>query len=380
MINETGMASLDHPVSIGALILAGVISTVVLVSLPIFALALGEKTGATTEQLGWLASADLLGSAIASMAGSLWLNRMNWRKMILVASVSIFICNLISTQITSLDIMLVVRFLCGLGAGVIITATFAGLCHTSNPDKSFGWYVTLQLILQSVLLIGFPPLMATWGTDVIFVCFMGFAVLGALLIPWLPSGLGDSVVPKSVKVPRMAKVGLAALGIYFLAPAALWGYFEPIGRTFALDTAVISEILGLSAFAGIAGAFTVVLVDVKIGRMVSISIGVILSLFAVWMMLDGQGYMQFMITTCLFSYAWNYTFPYQMGVLAQYDEGGSMAILSLAVQLLGLAFGPFLASVLLVNEGFSLILLAVVASYLVSYVLFWISNRAAPVR
>ena len=60
-----------------------------------------------------------------------------------------------------------------------------------------------------------------------------------------------------------------------------------------------------------------------------------ISIVSVALLMDGSGMARFFIAASLFNFAWNATFPYQMGVLAQQDRTGAVAILSLLVQLGG---------------------------------------------
>jgi len=91
--------------------------------------------------------------------------------------------------------------------------------------------------------------------------------------------------------------------------------------------------------------------------------------------MEGSGMARFFIAAALFNFAWNATFPYQMGVLASLDRTGAVAILALLVQLGGLAAGPLLASMLHPESGYGTILFACIGCYLVSLALFQVSSR-----
>lgn len=174
---------------------------------------------------------------------------------------------------------------------------------------------------------------------------------------------------------KWAIVALAAQAIYFLAPAAVWGYFESIGEAFSLNIVDVGRALGIASIAGIAGSAVVVVLGVRFDRMLCMGLGRLISVVAVVLLVDGSGFLWYLITASLFSFAWNYTFPYQMGVLALFDQFGSVAILSLVVQLIGLAFGPMLATFLLFGDGYGVILWTCVACYIVSFIMFFLVNK-----
>jgi hypothetical protein len=105
------------------------------------------------------------------------------------------------------------------------------------------------------------------------------------------------------------------------------------------------------------------------------AIGSALSIASVLLLMDGSGMTRYFIAAALFNFAWNATFPYQMGALAVLDRTGAVAILSLLVQLGGLAAGPLLASMLHPDQGYGTILLACIGCYFLSLSLFRVSSR-----
>lgn len=373
--------SFHKPSSLWALILSGVLATCVFVSFPIFATVLGEKSQAATSQFGWFASAELSGNVLVCLTGMYWLGLFDWHKLLFGALGLMAIFNLVSIPIDDLNVLLLARFFCGVGGGIVVVIVFTSLCHASNPDRAFGWYVVLQLTLQLILLVSFPHLIEQIGNMAIFICYAGFAVFCMFLVKFLPKGLptqnniSQQRGNEHTKLSTPARIGLLAQGIYFLAPAALWAYFEPIGKTFALDTATISQILGMTALAGLLGAGMVVLLGRRLNRIFFMSIGVVISVCAVLIAYNGQGYFQFLLVGCLFNFGWNFTFPYQMGVLAKYDRKGEIGALSLLVQTLGLAIGPMMASMLFTDSGFHKVLTGVLICYTLSYIMFYCVSK-----
>jgi hypothetical protein len=171
-------------------------------------------------------------------------------------------------------------------------------------------------------------------------------------------------------VTRGAAVALFAQAVYFLAPGAAWGYLERIGQTFALTLPQVGNALGTATFAGMAGALLVVFLGSRVPRGLALLIGSGLSMLSLVLLVEGQGLAQFLLATSLFNFAWNATFPYQMGVLAALDRTGSVAVLSLLMQVGGLALGPLLGSMLRPEQGYGLLLSACIGCYLVSLALF----------
>jgi predicted MFS family arabinose efflux permease len=235
----------------------------------------------------------------------------------------------------------------------------------------------------------FPTFVTNHGLDAIFVFLAAVALACLPLVALFPRNM--PAVPAAATAPLASAVGagdarsisaagllgLAAQALYFLAPAAVWGYFERIGHTFGLSLGQIGLALSIASVAAIAGALLVVALGTRAPRKPSMLIGTVLSVIAMLMLIDGSGVTPFLAAAALFNFAWNYTFPYQMGVLATLDRTGAVAIASLVVQLGGGARGPGRAPGLHPERGYTTILVACIACYVVSLLMFRASERSA---
>jgi predicted MFS family arabinose efflux permease len=367
-----------------ALLVAGVASTLVLVSLPVFVGAMTAALGASEREVGWLAAADMAGSALASLGIIPLLGRVRWRRAAALGVVAMIAGNAVSMLAATLPALLGARLLAGAGGGIMLSLAFVGLCRSASPDRYFAIYVFAQLTLQVAALAGFPLLLAAFGLDAIFGLLAAVAAATLVLVPLFPAGLHEASTHPGLgagglgraTLTRSAALALAAQVIYFLAPGAAWGYFERIGQSFGLTLAQVGTALGLSTFAGMAGALLVVLVGTRTPRWPAMLIGSGVSMLALVLLLDGTGWSRFLLAAALFNFAWNATFPYQMGVLAALDRDGSVAVLSLLMQVGGLALGPMLGSMLHPDEGYGLLLYGCLACYAASLILFRIAVGA----
>jgi predicted MFS family arabinose efflux permease len=362
-----------------ALLVVGVISSIVLLILPVLVGGMVDQFGWGDKEVGWLASADMAGSALASLIALQIISRINWKKTAYIAISCAILGNITSIYADTFVSLMTVRMATGFSNGFILSIAFVGLCHSSNPERYFGAYVFSQLTFQALLLSTLPTVLLSYGMPAIYLVLATASGLSALLVFLFPDKqkrpTHAAAPAPGPPLPKWAMVALAAQAIYFLAPAAIWGYFEPIGAAFSLDIAAVGKALGLASIAGILGSAVVVMLGVRFDRILCMGLGTLISIGAVVMLIDGSGFVRYLVAASLFSFAWNYTFPYQMGVLALFDEFGSVAILALMVQLLGLAFGPMLASYLLIGDGYGVILWTCVACYLLSFAMFFFANR-----
>ena len=360
-----------------ALVATGVIATLTLGILPIFAGSLVASHGWGDHRLGWIASADMAGSALGCLAVIRSLGRLGWRRAAWIAIALVVTANLLSAWAHAFTELVLLRVLAGAGNGVVLAIVYTGLCHSGQPDRSFGMYAFGQLATQAGLLALLPGWIAGKGTDAMFHLLAAASAMSAMLVFLMPNRLALSAAAPNtaspgppLRVNRRAAIALLAQATYFLAPAALWSYFEAFGRGFALSLETIGGVLGASALTGIFGALAVIACGARCPRLPCMAAGTTVSVAAVAFLLAGQGLPAYAAAACLFNFAWNFTFPYQMGVLAANDRDGSVATSSLIVQLVALAAGPAIAALLLTTDGYGRILWGSLACYALSFALF----------
>jgi predicted MFS family arabinose efflux permease len=362
------------------LIGCGVASTLVLLTLPVFVGGIVAAAGWGDLERGLIAAADMAGSAIASLAVLGRLARFDWRRAARIGLLVAAGGNIACLLAESFAALLALRLLCGLGCGVVLSISFTGLCHAPDPARQFGFYVLAQLLLQAMLLACLPAVIAAAGMRGVYLLFAASLAGAVLLTAHLPlgpraAGAADTLAGAPA-YGDAAWIALAGQAVYFLAMAALWTYYEGIGSASALGMDRIGDALAASAIAGLGGAAAAVLLGARARPSPSLAAGTLLSVAAALMLVGGTDALGFTVSACLFNFAWNYTFPYQMGVLARFDRAGSVAVTSLLVQLGGLALGPALAAALLVRASYDTMLVVCATAFALGLALFLRSARA----
>jgi hypothetical protein len=353
-----------------ALIGAGVASTLVLLTLPVFVGGIVAEAGWGDLERGLIAAADMAGSAIASLAVLGRMARFGWRRATRTGLLVAVAGNLACLLAGSFAALIALRLLCGLGCGVVLSIAFTGLCHARDPARHFGFYVLAQLALQALLLALLPAVIGVAGMPGVYLLFAACLAAAGMLTGHLPDGLPAAAVASATEsftaaaAPgNHARLALAGQAAYFLAMAALWTYYEGIGTASAIGMERIGDALAASAVAGLGGAAAAILLDARTPPLPSLATGTALSIAAAMLLVGGTDMLRFAVSACLFNFAWNFTFPYQMGILARFDRTGSVAVTSLLVQLAGLALGPALAAVLLARASYDTMLVACAAAF-----------------
>ena len=151
-----------------ALVVVGVIGSFVLLILPVLVGGMVDQFGWGDKEVGWLASADMAGSAIASLLALTFIARINWKKTTYVAIVFAITGNIVSVYADGFASLMAIRIMTGFSNGFILSIVFVGLCHSSNPERFFGVYVFTQLTLQALLLAALPTVLNAYGMPAIY--------------------------------------------------------------------------------------------------------------------------------------------------------------------------------------------------------------------
>ena len=172
-----------------ALIVAGVVATLVLVTMPVFVAGIVDSAGLDDKAVGWFAAADMAGGAFACMLVLPFIGDLQWRGIARIAIACAVVGNLMSLFADSFTTIMLVRVLVGFANGIVLAIVFVGLCQSRHPDRYFGVYVFTQLTLQVVLLAVFPGLIAKFGMPGVFLFLAAASAMSILLVSRFPESI-----------------------------------------------------------------------------------------------------------------------------------------------------------------------------------------------
>ena len=334
--------------------LIGVIAPEVFIVQPGFVQGLVEYLEFTDAQAGYVASAEMFGLAGTTILMSFVAQRLNWRHVIVVSLLLMFMANALSTVVTSLEAFATLRFMAGLGGGSLVSLGFAIVGMSSKPDRNFGLMIMWVLTYGALGLFVMPQAYAL--TDSMNAVLWFFALFPLLALPFirhLPS-TGETeqqgsamTMPTSTGVKALAIFAMLA---YFTAQGIVWAYLFLIGLSGGLDEQAVANGLTLSQFAGIAGALLAALMGSRYGRVIPLMLGIVGGAVCLYFLVGEFSFLVFAVAVCVYNFAWNVVHPFLLAAMADFDARGRVVVYAVAMQMIGLAFGPGLAASML-DEG-----------------------------
>ncbi|MBT4522785.1 MAG: MFS transporter [Halieaceae bacterium] len=340
--------------SIGSIIYLAVVGVCVFIIQPGFVQGLVESLGLSPEQAGYIASAEMWGLAFTTIMLNFFAHRVDWQKLTFWFLLVAVIGNLASIGQRDVVTLGVIRAITGLGLGGMISLPFAMMGLTSNPDRNFGYIVVWVLIYGALGLFAIPMALQLVALDGVLVFLALFCGLGLLLIRNLPRRADDHVEAGELTDHfSLAIKGstLTAILLFNTAIGIAWAYVFLVGTNASLSEQSVANVLTISQFLGVAGAFLAVILGTQFGRLLPLSVAVIGCGAGISLLLGDISYLIYSIAIYLFNFMWNVAQPYLLAVMASFADGGRMIVRGVCLQMIGFAIGPYIGANLLANEG-----------------------------
>ncbi len=344
----------NSTVSIASIIYLAVVGPCVFIIQPGFVQGLVDTLGLSPEEAGYIASAEMWGLAATTIALNFFAHKYDWRKLTFGFLLVAVIGNLASIGQTDLLTLGIMRTLTGLGLGGMISLPFAMMGLTKNPDRNFGFIVVWVLIYGAVGLYLIPWALETIGMNGIYVFLAVFCALGFATIRYLPRRAVDHLEEEQITDHHSTIVKLSTLAgilVFNTAIGLVWAYFFLVGVDGGMSEQSVANVLTISQFLGVAGAFLAAMLAARIGRSLPLSIAVLGCSAGVAWLLNDITYMVYAVAIYLFNFMWNVAQPYLLAVMSSFADGGKMIVRGVALQMIGYAIGPYVGANLLGAEG-----------------------------
>ncbi len=340
------------------------------------------QLGFSSQQSGYVISSELAGFALAPIPAAIWVRKISWRVTLYCSIAMVILMNLVTGSLSGFSAYLAVRFVSGFAAGVQLAVCMAVIHSARDPDRSLGFWFSLQLLLGSVGLIFLPGLIGAFGVGAVFLLLAVSHALLLIFIHKIPDGATTGPTPEvkaTGSVYTWAFLGFSAIFLFEFGIMGIWTYYERIGAAAAIPNRTITFALSASIFLGFVGASAAAYLSTRFSRIVPVVVGSGLAVLSMALLLGQFSTTAYIISAGLYGFAWYFTLPYLMASIANVDSSGRLLILSNMVANLGVAAGPACAALLQSGEDYTLVLYMGISAMLLS-LLFIIRVAAQPAR
>lgn len=346
-----------------------------------FLSAFVDGLGVQRDVAGYIVSANKYGAAFGALLATFVVKKLEWRYVLRRLFLCLIVVDLISTQIQNPQTLILLRFLHGTIGGLSVGFGLSIIARTYNPDKIFGMLLVVQYSFGSIGIWAVPRMVESFGYSAVFAALIIFTIMAILILPLVPNVKKVSVETDSSNIFNIpiGKFLLLALVGLFLFQASNMGvadYAFELGKDIGLENTEISNILTIANVISISGGALVYLIGTKFGRTLPLIIGISVSAIFTFLLHYSDNISIYFIANTVTGIAWGFSIPYILGLCSTFDSHGQMAALAGFVSKMGLATGPLIGSLFIIDYGIELIINIAVFSLVVAMIASWLSSKA----
>ena len=327
-----------------------------------FLSAFVDGLGVERDIAGFIVSANKYGAAFGALIATFIVKNVEWRKAVRLLFIGLIVFDLISTQITNPNILILVRFIHGTIGGLSVGIGLSIIARTYNPDKIFGMLLAVQYSFGSIGILAVPRLVDAYGQGALFATLICFTLMTLIILPFIPDVDSNSETPTNksnfyqIPLSGLLVLSLCCLFLFQAANMGVADYAFELGKDIGLDKNEISNLLTIANFISILGGVLVYIIGIKFGRTIPLCFGICTAAVFTYLLHYSDNVNNYFIANTMTGIAWGFTIPYLLGLCATFDKFGQMAALAGFISKLGLASGPLIGALFIMTQGFSFII------------------------
>ena len=345
---------------------------------PFFLGVMSETLMLAPDQVGLLASADILGVVLASFSGFWWTRHFSHQALVKLASISMVLGYFGLLFADTFEAVLSLRFLAGvLGHGIAFSLGTALLCRAPQPDRAIAISVVTQISFSSLLLLALPKILLVTDIEMVYWSLVAIVLV---LLPLLT--LTNNSIRYESELGRKATISplmmwlLIALVCYQLGLSAIWAFIESIGRERQISLEQMGLMLAVILPVSMLGSIFASMLDVRLGRANPVIIATVAGAIGLLIIANTTSVTMLAAGFLLHQIAWNFGIAFVYGAVAQVSDQSGTEILAPGSQSLGTALGPILAGMLASSVNLEAVIWVSIVGMMAGSVLLFLTREA----
>ena len=352
----------------------------VLVGIPVISTAWVTKLGFTEVEVGRVAGMDLGGLAAGSVFTAWIIQKVNRRILVFFGIVIAVAANALCIRYVDYETVLYLRFMSGFGSGIYTSVAVAVFGMSIRPALAYNLMLFSFAFSQALEMQVLPQLSMNGIYMAFIVCFLITIPFLGWLQSYPVSRNSDQVQIQEQRIDKKLSlvpwVCLFAIFLTYINIGAYWTYIELAALNANTNADLVGSTLVWASFCSLLGCFIATLLSNRFGLIRPLLIALITMATGVGLLSFGITEPKFLMSVFTFNLLWIFTDVYQMGSLANFDQGGRYSAYLPASQGLGQIVGPNLAaSILSLNLGYESVFMMCWAAAMLAMVIYWLLHR-----
>ena len=362
----------------------GTIAVLPLLVLPAMVGVLVDESAFSESFAGWSASLNFFGGALVAILMSVRMHSLDLGRVARIALGLAAASDLASAFTGAHPVaFLCARFLAGVGSGVAYTAATAAFARYEEVERGYGLFVTLQFIVSGIGLYVLPVYASQLGTTGMFGIIAAIDVIALLMARRLP---GPAMAERThregrsefrVLLSAATLFALVGFGVFEAANTTQFTFVERLGVSAGFADRQIGTMLLVASLAGIPGAFVIVILGNRFGRIGPLALGISVAIGGLLLLAYLSDVFALYLTGGLMlGFSWAYCLPYIQALTAALDPHGSAIAAAASASTIGGAAGPALAALVIGEGAYRTVMFVAIGLFLIAFLSLWLSNRA----
>lgn len=345
--------------------------------LPVFIGAVASDMGVSEQQLGFMASGIMTGSALSSILAVFWIRRVDWLQAAWISVGLLLVAHLGSLLVEDFLSLLALQCIAGLGGGAAYSLALTALSDNEHPDRCFGYSIAAQVSFQVIGMLLLPTIIERYGLNGVLTVFASLAFTGLMLLRFFPRA-GLEIAPTPIGDALFRPRVLAALAgcfFFFFNVGALWTYVERMAVAAEFEPGYIGSALAVGVALGIPGALLAAWCGDRFSRVGPLAVGALGTVIALFLLQSGMSKLDYMLAVALYNFCWNFSLAFQYAAVNAADDTGRSVAAAPAFHGAGAAAGPGVAALFVTSSNFGAVNILAGAAVLLSFLMFVLSAK-----
>ena len=352
----------------------------VLIGIPVISTAWVTKLGFTEVEVGRVAGMDLGGLAAGSVFTAWIIQKVNRRILVFFGIIIAVAANALCIRYVDYETVLYLRFISGFGSGIYTSVAVAVFGMSIRPALAYNLMLFSFAFSQALEMQVLPQLSMNGIYTAFIVCFLITIPFLGWLQSYPVSKNSDQTHAqpqrKNKKLSLVPWICLFAIFLTYINIGAYWTYIELAALDANTNADLVGSTLVWASFCSLLGCFIATLLSNRFGLIRPLLIALITMATGVGLLSFGITEPKFLMSVFTFNLLWIFTDVYQMGSLANFDDGGRYSAYLPASQGLGQIVGPNIAaSILSFNLGYESVFMMCWAAAMLAMVIYWLLHR-----
>ena len=348
--------------NIASALTIGTVALLVIGVQPILLGAMVEARSATLSGVGVIAMCEIVALGLGIVVCDALMSLSHLRIAGIAAALFVAALDVATTFLTGDARLAMVRSAAGLGEGVLLWVTTCIIVRSHFPDRIAGIFLVTQALAQAALAVIFAAFViprAGWHGG--FMMLAAVSLLPCIAVAWLPARLAPLAAQTLEKFSwsATAALPLAVALLQLAAIGATWAYLEPLGKRAGFGAQAAQTLTAGVQLMQVLGGTTASVAVRLSGKVRTLIVGA-LALATIPFAMHGLppgATLRFALLCAGFGFVWMFLMPFHVSLAFLADPTGRVAMLIPAMQLLGSALGPLVASFVVTGDDAASVLI-----------------------